>query len=80
MLHQDEYLSDLERAILDKTFGTCLDLPQLKADLFIYLRSSPDVILERIRARKREGENCISLNYLQRKLHFNCVALFSTLT
>ncbi|KAH8417823.1 hypothetical protein KR222_006516 [Zaprionus bogoriensis] len=40
----------------------------VQADLIIYLRTSPEVVYERMRQRARSEESCVSLKYL-RELH-----------
>ncbi|XP_030369383.1 deoxynucleoside kinase isoform X2 [Scaptodrosophila lebanonensis] len=40
----------------------------VQADLIIYLRTSPEVVYERMRARARSEESCVPLKYLQ-ELH-----------
>ncbi len=37
----------------------------VSVDLIIYLRTNPEVALERLRKRQRSEEACVSLEYLQ---------------
>lgn len=40
----------------------------VQADLIIYLRTSPEVVFERMRERARSEESCVPFKYLQ-ELH-----------
>lgn len=40
----------------------------VQADLIIYLRTSPEVVFQRMRERARSEESCVPLKYLQ-ELH-----------
>ena len=62
-------MDDLEYNILQDLFSNCMShIAQLQVDVFIYLKSDPKIILDRIHQRGRKGENHISLEYLERKL------------
>lgn len=57
------FLSPTEFAILDGWFGATA--PATKVDLIIYLRSDPELLYNRIKARGRPEEANITLEYLQ---------------
>lgn len=59
-------LSELEFFILEQWFRETA--PATKVDLIIYLRSDPELLYARIKARGRPEEAAISLEYL-RALH-----------
>lgn len=41
---------------------------QIRADLIVYLRTSPEIAFNRMKGRGREGESLLTLDYLS-KLH-----------
>lgn len=53
-------------AFIDKTVN-------IRADMIVYLRTTPEVVFERMRKRAREEESCVPLKYLQElhELHEN---------
>jgi deoxyadenosine/deoxycytidine kinase len=66
-LHRQGYLDERDFANYRRLFETMIPfLP--KPELVIYLRASPEFLLERIRARGRDFERGITLEYL-RGLH-----------
>lgn len=64
LLLQDGLLEDKEQSLCEDYYHYSGWIP----DLLIYLEGSPDKCLERIKIRNRDGEDGISLDYLQ-KLH-----------
>lgn len=70
MLHDDGMLEDVEHTIYLKWFDSFIrDIPETKV---FYIRTTPDVAMQRLRSRNRDGEN-VSLEYLERvhKYHDN---------
>lgn len=66
MLLEDENISQLEYDVLETFYNNCLSLSHMKVDIFLYLRSKPENLLQRIKKRERPGEERLSLEYLQR--------------
>ena len=58
----------MEFFVLEEWQKFLLNNSRLKPDLIIYLRTSPDLLEERLRRRGREAETPISLDYLN-QLH-----------
>jgi deoxyadenosine/deoxycytidine kinase len=59
------FLSSLEWAIYQEWFSTFVSRYCRPPQGFIYLRVSPEVAYQRVQQRQREGENTITLEYLQ---------------
>lgn len=64
MLYDDKIIGEAEWSIL-KYMVNGLMMP---VDKIVYLRSTPDECMERVKERNREGEEDIELSYLQ-KIH-----------
>lgn len=63
MLYDDGMLEDVEHTIYLKWFDSFIrDIPEMK---IFYIRTSPEVAMERLLSRNREGENVTS-EYLER--------------
>lgn len=67
-LHQSGLMSPLEHSILDQWFQWITQNERVALDIIVYLRTEPEVALERIRRRKRPEEDHFSLAWL-RQLH-----------
>ncbi|XP_037084831.1 thymidine kinase 2, mitochondrial-like [Pollicipes pollicipes] len=67
-LYQNGLMSAPEYAVLDQWFQWITTNVDVKPDLIVYLRSSPEVVAERIRRRARDEERAIPDSYL-RALH-----------
>jgi deoxyadenosine/deoxycytidine kinase len=67
-LYIDNKISKLEYKIFNKTFELLIKLIDNYHIQIIYLQTDPIICMERIKTRNRNGEDNISLNYLQ-KLH-----------
>ncbi|XP_027196728.2 deoxynucleoside kinase-like [Dermatophagoides pteronyssinus] len=65
---QSGELSPVEYRILDQYFDHLRSKPPTMVNLFVYLRTDPEVVHERIRKRSRREEDAISMEYL-RKIH-----------
>lgn len=64
--HKVRWLTDLEFIILNEYFDYIeSSFKDAKIDLYVYLRVSPEICLERIRKRSRKEENPISMEYIQ---------------
>ncbi len=57
-------LNDMEFTVYKKWHSLISEMYQIKIDKIIYVNTSPEKCLERIKKRCREGENVISLEYL----------------
>ena len=64
LLIQNGFLEELDQSLLRHFFDMVRDNEGLKADVIIYLRTSPEIALTRIRSRNRQGEESVSLDYL----------------
>lgn len=65
-LHSSGIMSDAEFAVYDEYFHFLTRDPELRVDLILYLKASPDVCLERILSRKRKEESKLTIDYLKR--------------
>ncbi|XP_017772565.1 PREDICTED: deoxynucleoside kinase-like isoform X1 [Nicrophorus vespilloides] len=66
--YNNGYLHDADYAILDKWYRWIRDTVDINLDLIVYLRSSPEIVYERIMRRARPEEKSMSLDYLK-QLH-----------
>lgn len=59
--------------ILQEWYGYIASTEQIKADLIVYLRTSPEVVYGRMKERARSEESCVPLEYLKElhELHEN---------
>ena len=64
LLIQNGFLNGLDQSLLANFFKMVRDSEGLKADVIIYLRTSPEIALTRVRSRNRQGEERVSLDYL----------------
>jgi deoxyadenosine/deoxycytidine kinase len=63
MLYDDNMLEDVEHTIYLKWFDSFVrDIPEMK---IFYIKTSPEVAMQRLLSRNREGEN-VSSEYLER--------------
>ncbi|XP_043227068.1 deoxynucleoside kinase-like isoform X3 [Amphibalanus amphitrite] len=67
-LHRGGLMADAEYAVLDQWFQWITANVNVQPDLIVYLRTSPEVALERIRRRSRDEERAIPESYV-RALH-----------
>ncbi|XP_039954751.1 deoxynucleoside kinase isoform X2 [Bactrocera tryoni] len=54
--------------ILKEWYSYVEDITHIQADLIVYLRTTPEVVYERIRKRARSEEACVPLEYIK-QLH-----------
>ena len=64
LLVQNGFLEELDQSLLRHFFDMVRDNEGLKADVIIYLRTSPEIALTHVRSRNRQGEESVSLDYL----------------
>lgn len=69
--YESGYLTDLEYDVLHEWFQYLVTSQNIQVDLFVYLRASPEICLERVRHRARKEEQSLSLKFLEQlhKLH-----------
>ena len=72
-LYQEGYLSESDMGVLENWHEKLVREQDYEPNLIIYVRSSPDVAMERIRKRARESEREISMDYVEKidMLHEN---------
>ena len=64
LLVRNGFLQELDQSLLHHFFDMVRNNEGLKADVIIYLRTSPEIALTRVRSRNRQGEESVSLDYL----------------
>ena len=64
LLVKNGFLNGLDQSLLANFFKMVRDSDGLKADVIIYLRTSPEIALTLVRSRNRQGEESVSLDYL----------------
>ncbi|KAI5639688.1 deoxynucleoside kinase domain-containing protein [Phthorimaea operculella] len=64
-LIQEGYLNNVEKTMLDHWFDFICEKAWVQEDLIVYLRTTPEIALQRISSRKREGESSLTLSYLK---------------
>ncbi|XP_021914698.1 deoxynucleoside kinase isoform X2 [Zootermopsis nevadensis] len=67
-LAREELMPAADYVVLDEWFKWITSHFHIGGDLIVYLRTCPEVVFERMKARAREEESCVPLEYL-RKLH-----------
>jgi len=69
MLRDNQEISNGEFSLLDRYYKMATsNLTELQVDKVVYIRSHPDVLMERIKRRGRQEEESLSLDLLQ-QLH-----------
>lgn len=58
------FLSEWEYDVLSEWFNYLVTSADVHVDLFVYLQTTPEVCLERVRRRARKEETAMSLNFL----------------
>lgn len=64
-LKRRNVLRDVEVDILENWYNWSLKNANIETDLIVYLRTTPEIVYERMRQRGRKEENAISLEYLK---------------
>jgi deoxyadenosine/deoxycytidine kinase len=64
MLYDSGNIEEIEYIIYNKWFDSFLEYSLVSG--YIYLKTCPDICLQRINSRSRNGENSIQLDYLQK--------------
>ncbi|XP_046818796.1 deoxynucleoside kinase-like isoform X2 [Vespa crabro] len=65
-MKRNKILQDIEVVVLEEWFDWCIKNANIETDLIIYLRTSPEIVYQRMRIRARKEENLVSLEYLKR--------------
>ncbi|KAL0101980.1 hypothetical protein PUN28_018496 [Cardiocondyla obscurior] len=58
-------IQEVEALILENWHNWCIENANIKADLIIYLRTTPEIVFQRMQARARKEENSVPLEYLK---------------
>ncbi|XP_076235305.1 deoxynucleoside kinase isoform X2 [Calliopsis andreniformis] len=58
-------LQDVEIMVLNDWHDWCIKNANIETDLIVYLRTTPEVVYQRMKARARKEENLVSLEYLK---------------
>lgn len=64
-LTRDDLLPHPSAAVIDKWFKWITTNKNINVDLIVYLRTSPDVVYERILKRKRPEEKTVAFEYIK---------------
>ncbi|XP_066140453.1 deoxynucleoside kinase-like [Euwallacea fornicatus] len=64
-MKQDGLLPDASAAVIDKHFEWIKEHADVDVDLVVYLRTTPEVVYDRMMARNRAEEKTVSLDYLK---------------
>ena len=66
LLIKNGFLNDLDQSLLANFFEMVCksNSNSVVADVIIYLRTTPEIALTRVRSRNRQGEETVSLDYL----------------
>ncbi|CAG9830688.1 unnamed protein product [Diabrotica balteata] len=66
--YRSGYIHGADYSVIDQWYRWIRANEDIALDLIVYLRSSPETVYERVKARKRPEENSLSLEYLK-ELH-----------
>ncbi|XP_011637504.1 deoxynucleoside kinase-like [Pogonomyrmex barbatus] len=58
-------IKDVETIVLEKWYDWCLENTKIRSDLIIYLRTTPEIVFQRMQARARKEEDSVPLEYLK---------------
>nr|KAI8762008.1 thymidine kinase 2; mitochondrial [Biomphalaria glabrata] len=64
-LYKSGKMADIDFIVLTEWFNWIIQTQNVKVDLFVYLRTDPEVLFSRIKQRHREEEMGIPLEYLK---------------
>ncbi|XP_014485478.1 PREDICTED: deoxynucleoside kinase-like [Dinoponera quadriceps] len=64
-LKRKKLLSNTEVHILEEWYDWCVKSANIETDLIVYLRTTPEIVYERMKKRGRKEENMVSLEYLK---------------
>jgi len=63
-LHRRGLMHDVDFALLDEWFQWIITNCNVKPELFVYLKTSPEISFERVKKRSRKEESVVQLDYL----------------
>ncbi|XP_011702143.1 PREDICTED: deoxynucleoside kinase-like [Wasmannia auropunctata] len=61
-------IQDVEAIVLENWYDWCMENTNIRADLIVYLRTTPEIVFQRMQARARKEEDSVPLEYL-RQIH-----------
>ncbi|XP_011629962.1 deoxynucleoside kinase-like isoform X1 [Pogonomyrmex barbatus] len=64
-LKRRNVLRNVEVTILEDWYDWCLKNANIETNLIVYLRTTPEIVYERMKRRGRKEENAVSLEYLK---------------
>ncbi|KAK0181428.1 hypothetical protein PV327_003716 [Microctonus hyperodae] len=64
-MRRTKLVHNVEATVLEKWYDWCVNNSNIETDLIVYLRTSPQIVYDRMRARARKEEDCVSLKYLE---------------
>lgn len=64
-MKRKKMLHDVECVVLENWYDWCIKSANIETDLIVYLRTSPEIVYQRMRVRARKEENTVSLEYLK---------------
>lgn len=64
-MKRTKLLSDVELVVLEEWYSWFIGSAYIETDLIVYLRTTPEVVYQRMKARSRKEENSVSLEYLK---------------
>lgn len=64
-MKRTKLLKEVEVVVLEDWYDWCIQNAHIETDLIVYLRTSPEVVYQRMKARARKEENSVSLEYLK---------------
>ncbi|XP_017883093.1 deoxynucleoside kinase isoform X2 [Ceratina calcarata] len=67
-MKRTKLLRDVEVVVLEDWYEWCIQNAKIETDLIVYLRTTPEVVYQRMKERARMEENSVSLEYLK-QLH-----------
>lgn len=67
-MKRTKMLRDVESIVLEEWYNWCLKSAEIETDLIVYLRTTPEVVYQRMRQRARKEEVSVPLEYL-RQIH-----------
>ncbi|XP_076284483.1 deoxynucleoside kinase isoform X2 [Lasioglossum baleicum] len=64
-MKRKKILNVTEAAVLDDWYEWSMNSANIETNLIVYLRTSPDIVYQRLKARARKEEKHVSLEYLE---------------
>ncbi|XP_011175377.1 deoxynucleoside kinase isoform X2 [Solenopsis invicta] len=67
-LKRTHMIKDVEAVVLENWYDWCMENTNIRVDLIVYLRTTPEIVYQRMQARARKEEDSVPLEYL-RQIH-----------